>query len=205
MKKTLFFFAAMLVLLEVNAQKEKNSSIEHRNVLKIGTNTYFTGDEFPFSISWETKVGNRESFQLGVLPRLQKYGDEKTSGFGFNLAYRKYISRGKTGLQGLFISPVVKIGFLTENNESTYYDYNSNPPVYITYKQEIKTSNLGIGFVFGQHWVFRGGFSLELSSGMGYFNNKYKTTQVGGSGLYFSPENESGIMPNIQIGFGIAF
>lgn len=193
-------------------KRTSSKSANHSNAVKLGVNTFFDTDEFPFNVAWETKVGNSESIQIGMLPRFTKYNDEKTSGLGVNLAFRKYISKNRSGIQGLFISPVVKAGFLKADDAYTSYYYTGNPPQpqFYSYNSERKITQYNVGFVFGHKWAYRSGFTFEASGGMGYYNTKenYKTVSVNSGSSTSSVSNTlkySGILPQLQLSFGYAF
>jgi hypothetical protein len=188
-----------------SAQSPKKQSQNSSNILKLGLNTFFDSDEFPLSVNWETKVGPNQSIQIGVLPRIRKYNTDKTSGVGINFAYRKYISKNHTGISGLFLSPLIKVGFLNTTNSYTNF-YGGNPPQVYTSSSTSKINQFNLGFVFGHSWVFKSGFSFEGSGGFGYYNSRNTyTSNTTGSQAYNSKSNSSGILPQVQINFGYAF
>lgn len=206
------FCSFMYAAAQRTATKRPSSkSANHSNAVKLGVNTFFDTDEFPFNVAWETKVGNSESIQIGLLPRFTKYNDEETSGVGVSLAFRKYISKNRSGIQGLFISPIVKAGFLNANDSYTSYYYNgtSQPPQYYNYNSKRKISQYNVGFVFGHKWAYRSGFTFEASGGIGYYNTKEKYSATSSSGSTASASsnkyNSSGILPQLQLSFGYAF
>lgn len=206
MRNSYLIIAALLVTVTSVAQPPKKQSTSHSNIIKLGVNTFFDTDEFPFYINWETKVGNSESIQIGVLPRISKYNDDNTSGIGVSAAFRKYISKNRSGISGLFISPIVKVGFLNDKYSYTSSYYIGTTPTLFTYSSESKISQVGVGFVFGHNWVFRSGFSFEASGGFGYYNTKEKSsTNDSNSGFYTRKYTYSGILPQVQINFGYAF
>lgn len=55
MKLFLFFLGILFTGMSF-AQNGKKMSTSHASIIKIDTNTFFEGDEFPFNVSWETKV-----------------------------------------------------------------------------------------------------------------------------------------------------
>ncbi|MFN0082950.1 MAG: hypothetical protein ACKVOM_10580 [Ferruginibacter sp.] len=79
MKIFLFFISITFCSISF-AQNGKKMNTTHTNIIKIGTNTFFEGDEFPFNVSWETKVANRQSLQISLSPRLYKDDFQNTSG-----------------------------------------------------------------------------------------------------------------------------
>lgn len=202
MKKIL---TALLLLISFTSfsQNAKRQSNNHTQILKLGVNTFFDSDEFPFSISWEKKLATNESIQIGFLPRVRSYDNDKTNGIGINLAYRKYISKNRIGINGLFISPTLKVGYLKNENSYTYY--YGNPPQYLPTKYTDKITQFSTGFVFGHNWVFRSGFSFEASGGMAYFNTTNKNSSINNNIQSNATYKESGIMPHVQLSFGYAF
>ncbi len=187
------------------AQNGNKMSTTDKNIIKIGTDTYFNGDEFPFSISWETKIAARQSVQIGFLPRILNDEFSKTNGVGLFFAYRKYISKGRTGLQGLYISPTVKYGFLKESYEYNNFIYPNpvGPPIITTTKVKDKINSLAVGFNFGKQWVYKSGFVLDLAGGLGYFNNQLNTNNT--NTYRYSFGATSGITPNLALKIGYAF
>lgn len=217
MQKLLLPLCLIFIVTAASAQRNNGRSAvkrtttkssDHSNAVKLGVNTFFDTDEFPFNVSWETKVGPSQSIQIGVLPRYNRYNDEKTSGVGMSVAYRKYISKNRTGIQGLFISPIVKAGFLNENDAYTSYYYTGNPPQpqFYSYSSNRKISQYNVGLVFGHKWAYRSGFTFEASGGLGYYNTKedYKSNSSGTS-TTTNKYTYSGILPQLQINFGYAF
>ncbi len=204
MKSTLFILSIFFTSISF-AQNGKKMNTTHTNIIKIGTNTFFDGDEFPFNISWETKVANRQSLQISLSPRLYKDDFQNTGGIALSLAYRKYISKGREGLQGLYFSPVVKYGVLNDKQIYTDYIYTgpTTPPTMTQKTNTYKVNSLDVGFLFGKQWVYKSGFSLDISGGVGFFNNKYDGDN--NSYYYRSNQTEYGITPNLNISIGYAF
>ena len=205
MKSTLFILSIFFTSISFG-QNGKKMNTTHTNIIKIGTNTFFEGDEFPFNVSWETKVGNRQSIQISLSPRLNKNDFENTRGLALSLAYRKYISKGREGLQGLYFSPTVKYGVLDDKYRYTDYIYTSPtaPPTIIEKTSTYKMNSLNVGLLFGKQWVYKSGFSLDISGGIGFYNNKYKGDNSNNY-YYRTNQSEYGISPNLNISVGYAF
>jgi hypothetical protein len=202
MKKIQTLLAAFLIIsFTAFSQSTKRQSTDHTQIVKLGLNTFFDTDEFPFSISWEKKIGDNQSLQIGFLPRFRSYENDKTNGIGFNVAYRKYVSKNRTGINGLFISPIAKIGFLKEENS---YSYNV-PPQVISTKNTTNITQFSAGFVFGQNWVFKSGFSFEASGGIAYYNSTNKYSNLNAGTQLNNTDKEAGLLPQVQISFGYAF
>jgi hypothetical protein len=204
MKSILFLIGITFCSISF-AQNGKKMNTTHTNIVKIGTNTFFDGDEFPFNASWETKVANRQSLQIGLSPRLYKNDFQNTGGIALSLAYRKYISKGREGLQGLYFSPVIKYGFFKDKQKYTDYIYTgpTTPPIFTEKTNSYKVNSLNLGFLFGKQWVYKSGFSLDISGGIGFYNNKYD----GDTNNYYYRNNQTeyGLTPNINISIGYAF
>lgn len=204
--KTSLLFLSIFFTSILFAQNGKKMSTTHTNIIKIGTNTFFEGDEFPFNVSWETKVANRQSLQISLSPRLNKNDNQNTSGLALSLAYRKYISKGREGLQGLYFSPMIKYGVLKDRLRSTDYLYTgpTTPPIISEKTNNYKAKSLNVGFLFGKQWVYKSGFSLDISGGIGYYNNKYEGYN-NFSFHYRNNQTEYGITPNLNLIVGYAF
>ena len=205
MKLSLFFLSIFLTGISF-AQNGKKMNTTHTNIIKIGTNTFFEGDEFPFNVSWETKVGNRQSLQISLSPRLNKNDYQNTKGLALSLAYRKYISKGREGLQGLYFSPIIKYGVLKDRYRSTDYLYTgpTTPPIFTEKTSSYKVNSVNVGLLFGKQWVYKSGFSLDVSGGIGFYNNKY-SGDYSNSFYYRNNQSEYGISPNLNVSVGYAF
>ena len=205
MRTTICLITALFLYISSFAQSPKKQSVSHSNIVKLGMNTFFDTDEFPFYLNWETKVGKNESVQLGVLPRVTKFNDDNTTGVGVSAAFRKYLSKNHSGISGLFISPVVKAGFLNRSNSYTSY-YGGNPPQWYSTSGISKTRQYNVAVVFGQNWVYKSGFSFEVSGGFGYYHTNEKSYSSNSSSSAYSYKYKySGILPQLQINFGYAF
>ena len=185
--------AALFIFNAANAQKKNPfSPADTKNNVKLGLNTNFT-DSYPFALSWEFKVANKQSLQIDVLPVFYKDNYSTENGLSLGLSYRKYISKNKEGLQGLYISPLVNYNF---SNYSS--DYN---------KTNDKTINFA--FLFGNQWVYKSGFSLDINGGLGFYTNKSEGTNNGYYYPGYNPRpysnNNYGITPNLNIKIGYAF
>lgn len=205
MKASLLFLSIFITGISF-AQNGKKMSTTHTNILKIGTNTFFEGDEFPFNVGWETKVGNRQSIQISLSPRLNKNDYQNTRGLALSLAYRKYISKGREGLQGLYFSPAVKYGVLKDSHRYQHYVSTgpTTPPTIIEKTSTYKVNSLNVGLLFGKQWVYKSGFSLDISGGIGFYNNKYDGDNSNNY-YYRTNQSEYGITPNLNISIGYAF
>ena len=196
--------ALFLISVSAFSQSGKHQSNDHSQIVKLGVNTFFDTDEFPFSISWEKKIATNESFQAGFLPRFSSNDGHKIGGAGINLAYRKYISKNRNGINGLFISPIVKLGYLKERNGYSYAIVG-NPGQQAVVYYNSKRNQYSAGAVFGYNWVYKSGFSFELSGGIAYYKTVNTSENVSNGTLYNSKYNEAGILPQLQLGVGYAF
>jgi hypothetical protein len=207
-------FAAIIFISSVT-HAQKFSPATYKNNVKIGLmNTYFEYDDFNFGVSWEFKVANKQSIQIGLSPKLSKDNYSQTGGLGMLVAYRKYISKNKEGLQGLYFSPNIKYGVETYKNLDGYYDYtNQQNPVYVNKVTTDKTNNFNASFLFGKQWVYKSGFSMDISGGLGIFSSKYSSDLPASANYYSSyyyyrsNRNSSnyGISPNLNLSVGYAF
>lgn len=129
-----------------------------------------------------------------MLPIFLKTNYEQVNGFGVALSYRKYISKNKEGLQGIYFSPAIKISSLKES-----YGYNSSSNI------PDKTNHLNVAFLFGRQWVYKSGFSLDINGGLGYYRfnengrNTYPSTRPVLDIINY------GLSPNLNIKVGYAF
>jgi Protein of unknown function (DUF3575) len=192
----------LLAFLGVNtsfAQKNSFSPANTKNNLKIGLNTSFVGDRFGFAVAWEFKVANKQSVQVELLPIFLKTNYDKTNGIGVALSYRKYLSKNREGLQGIYFSPMVKVSTLSETNSYRNSSYNT---VY-------KTNHFNAALLFGRQWVYKSGFSLDINGGIGFYrfndNNGYYYTQPFPNTNPVNPNINYGLSPNLNIKVGYAF
>ncbi len=129
------------------------------------------------------------------MPIFLKTNYEKTNGLGVAVSYRKYLSKTKEGLQGIYISPAIKISTLKES-----YNYSYSIPQ--------KTNHLNVAVLFGKQWVYKSGFSLDINGGLGYYRfnetDRYYYQYPGYTPRSFDGINY-GISPNLNIKVGYAF
>lgn len=196
MKLFSFFLLSFLSVSVAFAQKSNFNPANTKNNLKIGLNTGFVGDRFAFALGWEFKVANKQSLQIELLPIFLKTRDEQINGLGVALSYRKYISKNKEGLQGIYFSPAVKISSL---KEKSYYSYNRPNQV----------NHVNAALLFGRQWVYKSGFSLDINGGIGFyrFYDDYRYNYYTGGTPRPSSINDIyyGISPNLNIKIGYAF
>lgn len=211
MQKLLLSVCLLVSVMYVSGQRtatkrSSSKSSDHNNAVKLGVNTFFDTDEFPFNVAWETKVGTNQSIQIGLLPRVRTFNDDKLNGVGVNIAYRKYISKNKTGISGLFVSPVFKFGYLKDDTNFYTYGYTGNPPVYqsVYRTNEATTKQYSIGALFGHKWAYRSGFTFEASGGLGFYYTR-RSYAYDNNPYPPDPMRQSGILPQLQLSFGYAF
>ena len=179
------------------AQKGGFSTANTKQNIKFGLNTNFY-DSYPFSLAWEFKVANRQSLQIDLLPIFFKNDYSSEKGLSLGLSYRKYISKNKEGLQGLYFSPFVNYKFSNSKDS-----YSSSNTIY-------KDNTLNLGVLFGKQWVYKSGFSLDINGGIGYYIGN-SSTVFSGANPYpgYNPSNYNrnnyGITPNLNIKVGYAF
>jgi hypothetical protein len=191
MKLSAFLFLAFFAVNTATAQKTFNPA-NTKNNLKLGLNTSFNDDRFGLAVAWEFKVANRQSVQIELMPIFLRTNYDNTNGLGVALSYRKYISKTKEGLQGIYFSPALKISTLKENY------YSSRTPT--------TTNHLNAAILFGKQWVYKSGFSLDINGGFGYYRyNGYRYRYYyGGYPTNYNDINY-GISPNLNIKVGYAF
>ena len=130
--------------------------------------------------------------QFDILPVIYKNNYSSESGLNLGLSYRKYISKNKEGIHGLYFSPLISY------NYSNYKSNNNNS----------KDNTISLAFLFGNQWVYKSGFSLDINGGIGYYTNKssntYSSPYPGYTPTSYS-NNNYGITPNLNIKIGYAF
>lgn len=172
------------------AQKGGFNPANTKNNFKFGLNTGFVGDRFALGVGWEFKVANKQSLQIELMPIFLRDRYESRNGFGVALSYRKYVSKNKEGLQGIYFSPALKISSLKETG-------------YYTYSVPLKTNYFNASILFGKQWVYKSGFSLDINGGLGFYrgNENYKNYR----NSYLASDIIYGISPNLNIKIGYAF
>lgn len=197
LKSILFLLTFSFMLNMVFAQKKSFSQANTKHNLKFGLNANFY-DSYPLSLAWEFKVANRQSLQVDVLPVFFKNDYSSESGLSLGLSYRKYISKNKEGLQGLYFSPFVN------------YKFSNSKDLYNSSTSKYKDNTLNLGFLFGKQWIYKSGFSLDINGGLGYYISN-SSTNYSGNYPYpgYTPRNYNynnyGITPNLNIKIGYAF
>lgn len=195
LKSIALLFSFFIMLNMAFAQKSNFSPVNTKHNIKFGINTFFNEDEFVLGVSWEFKIANRQSIQLELSPKLYKDNYSKRNGIAFAASYRKYISKNKEGLQGIYLSPMIKYGVLNEN----YTGYGFRKSI---------SNDFNAALLFGKQWVFKSGFSLDINGGVGLFNSKYVSTNTDPYGIprtYTTRDNNYGITPNFNLKVGYAF
>lgn len=150
------------------------------------------------SVSYERYLGKRNSITVGVATRASiPFNSVDGMALGANVGFRHYVSKNKSPLEGIYISPQ-----LTFSNYN--YVSNSNWSNGSFYRYEIKSTEIGANFLIGKQVVSRKGLTLDLYTGIGakYIVGETHTTTQAGSSNSFLKEPAINIPFGLNIGFG---
>ncbi len=124
-----------------------------QNELKVGTEFFLRGDK-SLSLSIYGRYNNSND-----LVQNEYYPGDYYTGFGSEIAYRKYISpfkvyetkRGKSYLQGIYVSGYLQGGkFFSEGKYRTYIvDPDTGFPIMTSIQMREDVRNAGVGFTIG--------------------------------------------------------
>ena len=139
-----------------------------------------------FNLRYEKALNSKTSFQVGGNYYSRKFGELKTTGFGFDGEYRFYITNKRKNVpRGFYIGPTVGIDFNNTEESST--------------STGASFSLFGFGATIGYQWIRDSGFALELGAGP-----QYSFLVVKGEGLDESVDYE-GFLPRLVFAIGYAF
>jgi len=158
-----------------------------------------------YKLLGEYAFAKKMSFQLGasyigpsVLVNLDKLGTEtdtvagiKTSGFKFSGMFKFFLSRDLPAPQGFYVAPHFSFAKATIANK----DVEAN---------KVGAQKININACIGYQMITKGGFTLDIFTGMGYVSRKwdYKGTSSGELDL---GQNKSGVSIPLGLYFGYAF
>lgn len=148
MKKKLLLGITMFSLNFLSAQQ---------NIVKVNPLGIVVGY---MNVSYEHKINEKSSVEGGL--NYLNWESAGISGFGSELAYRKYISKNNSAPVGLYAAPFVTISSLKYGTD--------------------KSIGLGAGAKAGYQWCFESGLALDLFFGYGYEAVKFKKDNYDYSG-----------------------
>lgn len=106
------------------------------------------------NLSYEKKLSENKSFQMGIFYLGLKSGEFKYSGIGITPEYRFYIAGAKQALNGIYAAPYMRY----QNHSIKDSDSGEN----------YKYSSIGGGGVMGWQKSYNSGFVLNIFAGFGY-------------------------------------
>jgi hypothetical protein len=157
-----------------------------------------------YKVYFEAKTTASQSIQLGLgylgtSPLVKSIGDIGgdtsiiASGFHVQIWYKFFLTSDKAP-GGFYIGP--HFSYATAKVKSTVVTSN-----YIT------ASKLNIDCVFGYQVITKGGFALDIYTGLGFKNKTYDLTHIAGSNVFTDLEIKNKSTVNVPLGltFGYAF
>jgi hypothetical protein len=217
MKKATCFLIISFVLLFLAAPVSAQGSAVEKDVrFTIKTNP-LSALGGPLFIAWvvpltaeykvyfEAKTSEKQSIQLGLgylgsSPLVTSIADLSSdtsivsTGFHGQVWYKFFLTSGKA-LDGFYIGPHLSYASAKIKN-------NKENDKYFT------VSKLDINCVFGYQIITKGGFALDLFTGLGLKNKKFDNTGFGEEGTSFSDwklNNRTTISVPVGFSFGYAF
>ena len=184
MKKVLYTLG--LLGGTIMAAQAQNSAIK-LNVISVAVATA--------NVSFESKIGDGSSFQIGAFYTGFSISDTKFTGFGITPELRFY--PGGDALHGFFVGPYLR--YQNFKLSSPGYTYNSSGSTTAT-TNEATLNTFGGGANLGYQWVFGEHFVLEPFLRLGYSGGSVKVTS--GSDNY-STGAATGVtfLPGLNLGY----
>ncbi len=146
---------ALIVVCSFAGAKAQN----YQQTVKINPLSLFlaTGN-----VSYERKVTENQTFQLGAFYSGVKISGLRYSGFGFTPEYRFYFAGQKQAMNGVYAAPFARVQSFTLKDVET--------------KEKANYTSFGGGAILGWEKTWRSGFVLDLFVGPSFNNGKVKNT-----------------------------
>ncbi|HDJ32752.1 MAG TPA: hypothetical protein ENF21_01450 [Bacteroidetes bacterium] len=215
MKKTLLALICMVFLLPWDGQKAYGQEeADYKFTLKTNLLAAFAG---PIWVTWivpvtgeykvlfEAKTFKKQSLQVGasylgpsvfVSALKNELGDSAdvdvgVNGFRGQLWYKFFLTRDSDGPSGFYASPHFSLASARIENKNEPDDY-------------VNATKLNIHGVLGYQLITRGGFVLDIFTGLGFRDMTWDYAQEGSTDLDFG-EGKGRINVTFGLSFGYAF
>ncbi|PWJ38465.1 DUF3575 domain-containing protein [Sediminitomix flava] len=142
-KALLLFFALLLTTSIVNAQDEQPKNLVKVNPLGALLSVY--------NLTYERQIGETASSVL-LSGEYLNWSTLGITGTSVGIEYRFHFSKNRTSPAGMYLSPVLSVGSLTETSSDNSVAFTR------------------IGAVFGHQWIYDSGFVLDLYGGYGSYS-----------------------------------
>lgn len=215
MKKLfMFLIPGLVLLLSVTTVTAQDSASDKDFRFTVKTNPLsalggpfwivvvpITGE---YKVLFEAAVGKKSSLQFGagylgpsLLLNLDELsGDEgeisgvKTSGFRLQGMYKYFLSRDLSAPEGFYVGPHVSFATAEIKNKDNASD-------------KLGASKVNVNLVAGYQLITKGGFALDIFTGMGFVSRKWDITGTD----WYSDEikDRSGVNIPFGVSFGYAF
>jgi hypothetical protein len=209
MKKSIVFLLLFLCFFpqsRVKAQDETNYrfTLKTNPLAALGGPLYvtivpITGE---YKVLFEAKTASKQSIELGagylgpsVLINLNELssndsvGGLKTNGFRVQVAYKFFLTK-ESAPEGFFVGPHIsyaKARLTNKDMTSQYFD----------------ASKLNFDVLLGYQLITKGGFTLEVYTGLGVKIRDYSFSQDSGDAFDFTLPNR--VVPNVPFGFSFGY
>lgn len=185
------------------------------NTLKIGAEIFNANQTKSVNFFLYGRFDNNNNNGYGSY-----YGsDNQSKGFGGEVQFRKYINpfknyttkRGRTFLQGIYVSAYVQSSSYKQDYQYQSYNYNTGgSPTLIQVKES--TLNIGSGFTIGVHRTLWKALFIDayIGGGMQFANYDRSITPPDPNEYFYNyssitdPEYE-GILPKFGLMIGVEF
>jgi hypothetical protein len=157
-----------------------------------------------YKVLFEAQTTKKQSIQIGLgylgsSPLVASIGDLDgdtsifSTGFHGQLWYKFFLTSDNAP-GGFYIGPHVSYASAKLKNSIEKDNY-------------FKATKLNINVVFGYQIISKGGFALDIYTGLGFKNKKYDLSSIGGSTTLSDLEldNKSGVSVPFAFSFGYAF
>ena len=143
--------------------------------------------------SFESKLSDQSSFQVGAFYASYGSSGTKISGIGITPEYRFYVT-GES-MQGLFVGPFLRFQHYSVTNPD--FDYSTGAPI----TDEATLNTFGGGVNVGYQWIFGGHFSLEPFLRLGYNAGTPKVTKGNDNFNGLSYFSGTSVLPGLNLGY----
>lgn len=141
--KKLFLVLAFIVFTVASVKAQSNA-------IKVNPLSAFLAT---INLSYETKLSDQSTAQLGVFYSGVSFGSTRYTGIGITPEYRMYVGGGEA-LDGLYVAPFLRYQNFTIKETET--------------DSKGSLSTFGGGVILGRQWILGEAFTLDLFIGPSY-------------------------------------
>jgi hypothetical protein len=214
MKKAAYLLIISLVLVLVTHRsfsQEADAGKDYKFTIKTNPLTALGGPLYvlyvvpltaEYKLSFEAKTFAKQSVQitagyLGNSPLVSSLGDLdsdttiKSSGFHGQLLYKIFLTQDEAP-NGFYVGPHVSYAFAKVMNSEVHTNY-------------FTVSKLQIHVALGYQLITKGGFALDIFTGIGVKNKGYDLSHLGGDSFFADWKLNNKFTVSIPFGFNFGY